>query len=202
MDIGVLGGTFDPIHLGHLKIADEARRRLGLSQVLFVPAGEPWLKEHWNIAPGEHRLAMIELAIAPNPSFRASSVDLERPGPSYTVDTLTDLRRELGQEANLYFILGLDALQGFSSWREPVKIIEMCQLVGAKRPGCLAIDLESLERSVPGISRRITILDNPLIDIESTAIRERVARGLPITNLVPDAVARYIREKGLYKKEV
>ena len=200
--IGVLGGTFDPIHLGHLKIAEEATQRLGLSQVLFVPASEPWLKEHRNIAPGEHRLAMIELAIAPTTLFRASTVDLDRQGLSYTVDTLTDLRRELGEEANLYFILGLDALRGFSSWREPAKIIAMCQLVGAKRPGCLAIDLKSLERSVPGISRRITILDNPLIDIDSTAIRERVAQGLPITDLVPDAVARYIKEKGLYKKEV
>lgn len=196
--IGVLGGTFDPIHLGHLKIAEEARLRLGLSQVLFVPAGEPWLKEHGNIAPGEHRLEMIKLAIAPNPFLRASTVDLDRAGPSYTVDTLTDLRRELGEEANLHFILGLDALAGFATWREPAKIIAMCQLVGAKRPGCLAIDLKSLERSVPGISRRLTILDNRLIHIDSTAIRERVAQGLPIANLVPDAVARYIREQGLY----
>jgi len=199
MNIGVFGGTFDPIHIGHLLIAEEARLRLGLSQVIFVPAGEPWLKEHRIISSGEHRLEMIRLAIASNPFFRASTVDLERPGPSYTVDTLTDLRRELGEEANFYFILGLDALVEFSTWREPERIVQVCHLVAARRPEARDLDLESLERSVPGISHRVIILDNPLFDISSSEIRERVAKGLPITDLVPDAVARYIRERGLYK---
>jgi nicotinate-nucleotide adenylyltransferase len=198
MKIGVLGGTFDPIHNGHLIIAEEARVKLGLEQVLFVPAGEPWLKGHKNIAPGEDRLEMIRLAIEQNAYFRASTVDLDRPGPSYTVDTLADLKRELGEEANLYFILGLDALAEFSTWKEPARIMEMCHLVGVRRPERRALDLKSLERSIPGISRRIILLDNPLIDISSTGIRERVAAGLPITNLIPDAVARYIREWGLY----
>jgi len=198
--IGVLGGTFDPVHNGHLIIAEEARLRLGLSQVIFVPAGEPWLKTHRNISPGEHRLAMIELAIAYNPAFRASSADLARPGLSYTVDTLTDLNRELGEEANLCFILGLDALAELPTWKEPEKIIAMCQLVGAKRPGCRDVDLKPLERGVPGISQRVTILDNPLIDISSSVVRDRVAKGLPIAELVPDAVARYIMEKGLYSQ--
>lgn len=198
MKIGVLGGTFDPIHNGHLIIAEEARVRLGLSEVLFVPAGEPWLKGHRNIAPGEHRLEMIHLAIEKNAYFRASTVDLDRPGPSYTVDTLADLKRELGEEANLYFILGLDALAEFSTWKEPAKIVEMCHLVGVRRPERRALDLKSLERSIPGISSRIIVLDNPLIDINSTGVRERVAAGLPITDLVPDAVERYIREQGLY----
>lgn len=199
MNFGVLGGTFDPIHIGHLIIAEEARLRLGLSQVIFVPAGEPWLKEHSTISPGEHRLEMIRLAIVPNLFFRASTVDLERPGPSYTVDTLTDLRRELGEEAQLYFILGLDALAELPTWREPERIIETCRLAAARRPEVRDLDLESLERSIPGISHRVSILDNPLINISSSEIRERVAAGLPITDLVPDAVARYIREKGLYK---
>lgn len=198
MDIGVLGGTFDPIHNGHLIIADEARLKLGLAQVIFVPAGEPWLKGHRTIAPGAHRLEMIKLAIAPNPFFRTSTVDLDRAGPSYTVDTLTDLRRELG-EANFYFILGVDALADLPTWKEPAKIMEMCQLVGVRRPECGELDLDTLERSIPGISSRIILLDNTLIDISSTAIRERVAAGLPITDLIPDAVARYIAEQGLYK---
>ncbi|MFQ5987712.1 MAG: nicotinate-nicotinamide nucleotide adenylyltransferase, partial [Dehalococcoidia bacterium] len=142
---------------------------------------------------------MIRLAIAPNPFFRASTVDLERPGPSYTVDTLTDLRRELGEEAELYFILGLDALAELPTWREPERIIETCRLAAARRPEVRDLDLESLERSIPGISHRVIILDNPLINISSSEIRERVAAGLPITDLVPDAVARYMGEKGLYK---
>ncbi|MFQ5887669.1 MAG: nicotinate-nucleotide adenylyltransferase [Candidatus Hydrothermarchaeales archaeon] len=197
MDIGVLGGTFDPLHIGHLIIAEEARLSLGLSQVIFVPAAEPWLKEHRIISPGEQRLEMIRLAIASNPFFRASTVDLERPGPSYTVDTLADLRRELGAEANFYFILGLDALAEFSTWREPDRILGMCHLVAARRPE--ARDLESLEGSIAGISHRVLLLDNSLIDISSSEIRQRVAKGLPITDLVPHAVERYIRERGLYK---
>lgn len=196
--IGVLGGTFDPVHNGHLIIAEEARLRLGLYRVIFVPAGEPWLKTHRNIAPGEQRLEMIKLAIAANHHFSVSTVDLERVGPSYTVHTLPALRRELGEEADFYFILGVDALAGLPSWKEPEGVVEACKLVAARRPGSGALDLESLERSIPGISSSIMLLDNPLMDISSTAIRERVARGIPITDLVPEAVARYIREKGLY----
>ena len=198
MDIGVLGGTFDPIHNGHLIIAEEARVKLGLERVVFVPAGKPWLKEHRNIAPGEHRLEMIRLAIAPNPHFSVSTVDLDRAGPSYTVHTLPDLRRELGGEVDFYFILGVDALAGLPSWKEPEGVVEACKLVPARRPGSGALYLESLERSIPGISSSIMLLDNTLMDISSTAIRERVARGLPVTDLVPEAVARYIGEKGLY----
>jgi len=199
MNIGVLGGTFDPIHNGHLIIAEEARLKLGLYQVVFVPAGEPWLKEHKNIAPGAHRLEMIKLAIAPNPHFSVSTVDLDRAGPSYTVHTLPNLRRELGKEATFYFILGVDALAGLPSWKEPEGVVEMCYLVAAMRPGSGALDLDSLERSIPGISKSIILLDNPLLDISSSDIRDRVSAGLSITDLVPDTVARYIKEQGLYK---
>ena len=198
MAIGVFGGTFDPIHIGHLIIAEEARLRLGLSNVIFVPAGEPWLKGAREISPAAHRLEMIKLAIASNPHFRVSMGDLDRGGPSYTVDTIADLRRDLGEAANFYFILGLDALAEFAMWREPRRIIEMCYLVAARRPEAREFDSESLERSIPGISRRLIILDNPQIGISSSEIRERVAKGLSIRNLVPDAVERYIREQGLY----
>ena len=197
--LGVFGGTFDPIHIGHLIIAEEARVKLGLERVIFVPAGKPWLKEHRDIAPGEHRIEMIRLAIAANPRFSVSTVDLDRAGPSYTVHTLPDLRRELGGEVDFYFILGIDALAGLPLWKEPEGVVEMCHLVAARRPGAGALDLESLERSMPGISSRIIFLDNPLVDISSTDIRERVAAGLPIADLVPDAVARYIGEQGMYK---
>jgi nicotinate-nucleotide adenylyltransferase len=147
-NIGVLGGTFDPVHNGHLIIAEEARLKLGLERVIFVPAGEPWLKEHRVISPGEDRIEMIKLAIVSNPYFHTSSIDLARTGPSYTVDTLTDLRHKFGEEANLYFILGLDAVSEILSWRKPEEIITMCRLVGAKRPGYRAIDLKHLERNI------------------------------------------------------
>ena len=199
MDIGVLGGTFDPIHIGHLIIAEEARLRLGLSQVIFVPAGESWFKYDREISPAEHRLEIVKLAIATNPHFTVSTVDLDRGSPSYTVDTLADLRRELGEAADFYFILGLDALVQFDMWREPRRIIEMCYLVAARRPEAIHLDLASLERSIPGISRRLIMLDNAQIGISSSEIREIVAKGFPIRNFVPDAVERYIREHGLYK---
>jgi nicotinate-nucleotide adenylyltransferase len=200
MDIGMLGGTFDPVHSGHLAIAGAAREQLGLSQVLFVPVGVPWLKGHREIAPGERRVEMLELAIVPYPSFCISHIELERPGPSYTVDTLTDLKRELGDDANLYFILGMDALSDLPLWHEPQRIIELCHLVGARRPGSRPPDIESLKGSLPGISQRVIILDNEPVDASSSGIRERAANGLPIDGLVPDAVARYIEEHGLYRK--
>lgn len=199
MKIGVLGGTFDPVHIGHIVIAEAARQELGLLRVIFVTAGDPWLKGRRCIATGEQRLAMTELAIAKNLSFSAASIDLDRTGPSYTVDTLNELKSELGADAELYFILGMDALDGFPEWKEPARIISICRLVAARRPGYIDIDMKKLERELPGISKHITILNNPLSDISSSAIRGRVASGLSITGLVPDVVERYIAEKGLYK---
>jgi len=201
MDVGILGGTFDPIHAGHLAIAEEAMRSLKLSDVVFVPAGEPWLKEDRDITPGEQRLEMIYMAIASNPSFHVSTVDLDREGPSYTVDTLGDLRHNLGEGADMYFIVGMDALAGLPTWKEPERVVEMCHLVGAKRPGAADVDIDELERRVPGISKKLVILDNRKVDISSSDIRQRVAAGLPIDSMVPEAVARYIQEQGLYRKE-
>jgi nicotinate-nucleotide adenylyltransferase len=201
MKIGVLGGTFDPIHNGHLGVAESACRELGLAQVLLVPARDPWLKGRRGIASSQHRVEMVKLAISVYPRYNISYVDLERDGPSYTVDTLSDLGREFGAAADLYFILGMDALAGLSAWREPERIISMCHLGVAKRPGVATIDFKTLEQRLPGISEKVIVIDNDLYDINSTGIRRRIAVGHSIIGLVPEAVALYIRENGLYLKE-
>ena len=201
MNIGVLGGTFDPIHNGHLGIADAACRELGLAQVLFVPARDPWLKGDRAVAPSQHRVEMVKLAISVDARYNISYVDLERERPSYTVDTLSDLRRDLGASADLYFVLGMDALRGLADWREPGRIVEMCHLVVARRPGEDMVDLKAMESGLPGVSEKVIVIDNKLYDINSTDIRRRIGDGLWISGLVPDAVARYIRENSLYLKE-
>jgi nicotinate-nucleotide adenylyltransferase len=198
MKIGLLGGTFDPIHVGHLTIAEEVRLKLDLNEVLFIPAGQPCLKGERSIAPGEHRLEMLKLAIGSNPRFKVSAIELRRAGPSYSVDTVSALRDELGAEVELYFIVGFDALAELPIWKEPSRLLDMCQVVGVRRPGYAELDWRSLEQAIPGISSRVIVVDVPQIDISSTQIRKRVAKGLSIRHLVPEAVERYISENRLY----
>jgi len=195
--IGVLGGTFDPVHNGHLAVAEEVRTSLKLSRVVFVPAARPWLKT--DISPVEHRLEMVRLAIAGRSYFELSMVDVQRPGLSYTIDTLADLKSRFGASSELYFILGWGSLAELPRWREPSRLIQMCRLVAVPRPGYPPPDLKSLEAAIPGISERLVLLDKPEIDISATEIRKKVSRGESITGLVPEAVEEYIREHGLYK---
>lgn len=196
MKIGVLGGTFDPIHIGHLIVAEEARIRLGFQEVLFVPAGKPWLKGECNITPGVHRVEMVRRAIASNPHFRLCTLEVERCGPSYTVDTMTVLRQELGSEAYLYFILGRDTLAELPVWKEPRRLLELCTLVVAPRLG--SKDLKHLEASIPELRERVIQLDMPVIEISSSGIRQRIAQGLSIRYLVPECVEEYIAEQKVY----
>jgi nicotinate-nucleotide adenylyltransferase len=198
MKIGLLGGTFDPIHVGHLIIAEEVRLKLDLNEVLFIPAGQPWLKSKRSMAPAEHRLEMLKLAIVSNPHFKVSTIELKRPGPSYSVDTISALRDELGAEAELFFIVGFDALAELPIWKEPSRLLGMCQVVGVRRPGYAELDWHSLEQAIPGVSSRVIVVEVPQIDISSTQIRQRVADGLSIRHLVPEAVERYILEHRLY----
>ncbi len=198
MNIGVLGGTFDPVHIGHLVVADEVTARLGLAEVLFVPAGQPWLKGETSILAAEHRIQMVRLAIADKPNFRLSTMEIERAGPTYTVDTIKELRKELGAEKELLFILGWDNLLELPRWHQPELLISMCRLVAVPRVGCPIPDLSSLEIAIPGLSQRVIMLDKPEIDISASVIRKRVAQGLSISHLVPEAVERYIKEQGLY----
>lgn len=197
MNIGVMGGTFDPVHLGHLIIAEDVRVKLALAGIVFVPAGRPWLKEDRSITPARHRVEMLRLAIASNPFFSLSRIEVDRPGPSYSVDTLPQLKLQLGSDAVLYFILGSDALAEFARWKEPQKLVEICELVVVPRPG-VRTSLKALEKAVPGISQHVTALDTPEIGISSSDIRLRVSRGLSIRYLVPEAVEDYIEQKKLY----
>ena len=198
MKIGVLGGTFDPIHNGHLLVAEEARSRLNLEEVLFVPAGEPWLKAGTPISDAEHRVQMIRLAIANKPYFKLSTMEIERPGPSYTVDTIAELRDQLDRGDELFFVLGWGNLIQLPQWHEPARLIEMCYLVAVPRPGSPHPDLKPLEPLIPGLSRKVIFLDKPEIDISASVIRDRVAQGLPIRHLVPEPIDKYIREHRLY----
>ena len=199
MNIGILGGTFDPVHIGHLAVADEAASRLGLAEVLFVPAGKPWLKADAKILPAEHRLKMVKLAIADKPRFKLSTIEVEREGSTYTVDTIAELRRQFGAGDELFFIIGWDNLADLPRWRQPERLILMCRLVAVPRVGCQVPNFDSLEAVIPGLSQRVIMLDKPEIDISASVIRERVRRGLSISRLVPEAVERYITEQGLYR---
>jgi len=198
MNIGVLGGTFDPVHTGHLLVAEEAKDQLNLAEVLFVPAGLPWLREGSPISAAEHRVHMVRLAIDDKPYFKLSTVEIERSGPSYTVDTIAELKGQLGVGDELFFILGWDCLAELPKWREPSRLIKLCRLVAVPRVGSSAPHLDSLEAAIPGLAGRVVLLDKPRVDISASEIRERVSRGLPIGHLVPEPVERYIREQGLY----
>lgn len=198
MNIGVLGGTFDPVHNGHLIVAGEARTRLNLAEVLFVPAGQPWLKVGIPISPAEHRLQMLRLALADQSHFKLSTIEIERAGPSYSVETIAELRDKLGDGDELFFILGWDSLAGLPQWREVSQLIKLCYLVVVSRPGSPRPNLKALEASIPGISQRVLLLDKLEIDISASAIRERIARGLSVRHLVPEPVNRYIKQHGLY----
>ena len=198
MNIGVFGGTFDPVHNGHLIVAEEARTRLNLAEIILVPAGQPQLRGSPLILSAEHRLKILRLAIADKPQFKLSTIEIERTGPSYTVDTIAELQDELGKGEELFFILGWENLARLPEWREPTRLIEMCYLVAAPRPGYPRPDLKALEILIPGISQRVMFMEKPEVDVSASAIRERVAKGLSIRHLVPELVNEYIKQHKLY----
>jgi nicotinate-nucleotide adenylyltransferase len=202
MNIGVLGGTFDPIHIGHIKVAEEAIARLDLPRILFMPAGQPWLKlNNANaISPVPHRLEMVRLGIAGNPRFKLSTMEIERPGPTYSVDTLAQLHSRLRQGDEIFFILGWDNLMQLPQWHQPQRLLELCRLVAVPRVDFPLPDLPALEKELPGITERVILFDRPRIDINASEIRKRAAEGKPISEFVPKAVESYIKEHGLYIK--
>jgi nicotinate-nucleotide adenylyltransferase len=198
MKIGVLGGTFDPVHCGHLAVASEARRRLNLDEVVFMPAGHPYFKEAAAISTAEHRINMLKLAIEETPYFNISYLEIERPGPSYAVDSMVKMKAQLKSSDELFFILGWDSLLTLPRWYEADRLIQLCRIVASPRPGFSQPDIHALEKDLPGVSKRVVILDKPFIDISATSIRDRVRQSLSIEGLVPTQVAKYIQEKALY----
>lgn len=179
-------------------MAEAASETLNLSKIVFVPAGQPWFKDDETISAAVQRLEMVHLATASNACFEVSTAEVKRVGPSYTVDTIAMLRAQWGPKVGLFLILGVDALLDLPQWKEPAYLVQECQFVVLPRSGRNSQELEVLESSLPGISARVIKLDVPEIEVSSTDIRDRVARGLPIRDLVPEAVESYILEQGLY----
>ena len=200
--LGVLGGTFDPIHLAHLALAQEAAEALGLERIMFVPAGSPPHKPGVAISSGIDRLAMVELAIAGNDRFVASRLELDRDGPSYTVDTLEALaafRRAEDVRVEMTLILSADAFLGFAGWRDPRRVLELARLAVAPRSGYPEADPGSLATDLADLADRVVFLDWPRIRLSASTLRERAAAGSSLRYLVPDAVAAYIGDHALYE---
>ena len=199
--LGVFGGTFDPIHVAHLAVAQEAAEVLGLERVLFVPAGRPPHKAGLAITAGEHRLAMVELAIAGNERFAVDPLELQRPGPSYTVDTLEALCHPSsgGPAPELTLIISTDAFLGLATWQDPRRILELARLAVAPRDGYENVGADVMEAHVPGLADRVVFLDGPRLRLSGSELRARAAAGRTLRYLVPDAVAAYIGDHALYR---
>jgi nicotinate-nucleotide adenylyltransferase len=194
--IGILGGTFDPIHYGHLIIAEAAMDQLGLDRIEFLPANDPPHKPEGSVSPARHRAAMVQTAIDPVDYFELNCIEMERAGPSYTVDSLEQLVRERPQDS-FWFIIGGDSLRDLPSWRSPERILELASLAVIDRPGAI-YDLAGLEGLVPGLRQRIALVEAPLVDLSATLLRRRFAAGGSIRFQTPDSVIAYMTANGLY----
>jgi nicotinate-nucleotide adenylyltransferase len=199
--IGVLGGTFDPPHLGHLWLATLAVDAIGLDRVLFMPAAQPPHKPPTEVARATDRLLMTRLAIAGNDAFELTLIEIERPGPSYTIDSVVELRRLYGDEAQLYLLMAADSLAQIDTWRQPEELLERIEWVVGPRPGVVLPDRSALEDRFGANANRIHLLDGPSLDVSSSQIRERVAAGHAIRYLVPRGVEDLIIDRGLYRRE-
>jgi nicotinate-nucleotide adenylyltransferase len=190
--IGVMGGTFDPIHHGHLSAASEVAAGFALDEVVFVPTGTPWQKTHRDVSPAEDRYLMTVIATASNPRFSVSRIDVDRPGLTYTIDTLRDLRRTYEHD-ELFFITGADALAQIFGWRAADELFALAHFVGVSRPGYEPVDPADFPEGA------VTLLEVPALAISSSDCRERVERGDPVWYLVPDGVVQYIEKRSLYR---
>ncbi|AQU02488.1 nicotinic acid mononucleotide adenylyltransferase [Dehalococcoides mccartyi] len=198
---GILGGTFDPIHTGHLILAEEVKKRLGLDEIIFIPTGQPYYKADKAISPAADRLNMVKLAISGKPYFRVMDIEIKRSGPTYTADTLNDLKLILPEKTELYFILGWDNLEALPRWHKASEIIRLCQLVAVPRIGQAKPDVDELDDKLPGLQQSLIMLSKPEVDVSSSLVRERLENGQGVEHLVPEAVAAYIKEHGLYHRQ-
>ena len=198
--IGILGGTFDPIHIGHLILAEEAWFQLRLDCVYLAPAGDPPHKQGRRMAPVEDRLRMAELATADVDYALVSRIDADRPGPHYTSDLVRLLQTQTGADADIYFLMGMDSLRDLPTWHEARWLVDHARLVALSRHD-VELDWAALERALPGVRSRVTILDMPELEIASHVIKQRVRNGQPIRHMVPRAVEAYIKKHGLYRSE-
>jgi nicotinate-nucleotide adenylyltransferase len=188
-----MGGTFDPIHHGHLVAASEVTSLFHLDEVVFVPTGQPWQKPAEAVTVAEDRYLMTVIATASNPRFHVSRIDIDRGGPTYTIDTLRELHRERGPETDLFFITGADALGNILTWRDADELFKLAHFIGCTRPGHRLTD--------PGLpDGQVSLVEIPALTISSTDCRERVRRGEPIWYLVPDGIVQYINKRGLYRE--
>lgn len=192
---GIMGGTFDPVHIGHLVCADEALHAFDLDEVVFVPTGAPWQKRDREVSASEDRYNMTCLATESHPLFRVSRVELERDGPSYTIDTLRAFQEGAAGHTSLFFITGADAILQILTWKDPADVLALATFIAASRPGHELDELDFLE---PSLRDRVQSLEIPALAISSTDIRERVRTGRPYRYLVPEGVASYISDRGLY----
>jgi len=193
--LGVMGGTFDPIHHGHLLTAEEAAVQFGLDEVVFVPTGQPWMKERTDVSPAEDRYLMTVVATASNPRFSVSRVEIDREGPTYTVDTLRSIGYAAG-DAELFFVTGADAMLEIFQWKDPEEILSLAHFIAATRPG---YDLTRFESEGPTRHPNVSVMNIPALAISSTDIRDRIHEGRPIRYLVPEGVKSYIEKAGLYR---
>lgn len=193
--LAMLGGTFDPVHIGHLVLAEAAVEQLGLERIVFVPTGVPWRKSHREITPAPERVEMLRLAVAGNPRFEVSTVEIEREGPSYSEVTLAALK-DANPGCELFFILGQDALADLPNWHDPSAVVGLATLVVAGREGVASSANDDV--ALARLNARIVSVEMPVIGVSSTDVRERVAAGRSVRYLVPDAVAEYIESHGLY----
>ncbi|HEY7590043.1 MAG TPA: nicotinate-nucleotide adenylyltransferase [Candidatus Limnocylindrales bacterium] len=203
--IGVMGGTFDPIHVGHLATAEEARESLGLERILFMPAGIPPHKPDQVVTSPAHRVAMVELAIAGNPAFELSRLEVDRTGPSYTVDTVELLaarERKSGREPDLTVILSAESFRGLPTWNEPERLLRQCRIAVVPREGFPTPGRSWVEEHFPGFEEQVDFLASPRLKLSGSEIRERVAAGRSVRYLVPDAVIRYIGDHALYRSDL
>ncbi|HMQ39301.1 MAG TPA: nicotinate-nucleotide adenylyltransferase [Micropruina sp.] len=193
--LGVMGGTFDPIHHGHLVAASEVAAKFALDEVVFVPTGQPWQKAHKKVSLAEDRYLMTTIATASNPRFSVSRVDIDRPGSTYTLDTLRDLHRHYGEDVDLFFITGADALSQILTWHGVLELFELAHFVGVTRPGT-TLGEGDIAHLPPD---KVTLMEVPALAISSTDCRNRVRDKLPIWYLVPDGIVQYIAKRGLYR---